>query len=227
MGAMGAMTRRRRVSPVTLVALVMLMAGIALVGNAAWEFYGTGIVTMRAVEQEKGELSRQWAMPTSDGMQSPVPAPGDAPAPGSTAWLIRIPRLGQDYEWPVVAGVEPEDLAKGVGWFPTSALPGEIGNFALAGHRVTHGEPFRNLLDLRVGDDVIVETREAVFTYRITNAPKDLTVDFTESWVLDPVPGSPGSAPTKAMITLTTCQSFFHTPDRSVAFGVLESAELK
>ncbi len=224
---------RRSVSPVTVVAVLMLAIGLVFVGYAAWEFYGTGIVTLKVAEDEVKDLKRVWSTPpttsvdpTGEPSVDPAPEP-EAPQAGTTAWLIRIPRLGADFEWPIIAGIETSDLARGVGWFPASALPGEIGNFALAGHRVTHGEPFRNLLDLRVGDKVIIETREAIHTYEMTTAPKDLTVKFTENWVLDPVPGHPGAAPTEAMITLTTCQSFFHTPDRSVGFGVLVGTELK
>lgn len=237
--------RRRRFGVIDAIAVLMLVVGVSFVGYYAWEFYGTGVVTQKAVDEEKQDLRQQWELPeqtstaTPDPGASPGPGPADptpsldpqaatqAPTRGKAAWLIRIPRLGADYEWPIVAGIETDDLARGVGWFPDSALPGQIGNFALAGHRVTHGEPFRNLLNLRVGDEVVIETRDAIYTYKMTSAPKDLTVNFTDSWVLDPVPGKPGVAPTQAIITLTTCQSFFHTPDRSVGFGVLESTVLK
>lgn len=246
---------RRRFGLVDAVATLMLVVGLAFVGYYAWEFYGTGIVTQRAVDEELQGLQEQWQRPepqsgADSSSDEPVePQKGETPgavAPpdtsagtggepgtrrppkaGRAAWIIRIPRLGESYEWPIVAGIEPRDLARGVGWFPTTAQPGEIGNFALAGHRVTHGEPFRNLLRLRVGDEVIIETRDAVYTYEMTSAPKDLTVKFTENWVLDPVPGKPGEQPTEAIITLTTCQSFFHTPDRSVGFGVLVSTTAK
>ena len=43
----------------------------------------------------------------------------------------------------------------------------------------------------------------------------------TATWVLDPVPGKPAEKPTKALITLTTCQDLFRSPDRSIGFGHL------
>ena len=61
---------------------------------------------------------------------------------------------------PVVEGVSLDDLAKGVGHYPKTVLPGEVGNFAVAGHRATHGEPFAYLDEVRKGDAVVVETQE-------------------------------------------------------------------
>ena len=62
----------------------------------------------------------------------------------------------------------------------------------LAGHRITHGEPLRDMPDLEVGDEVVVETADAVYTYVLTTGGDDLEVPFTASWVLDPHPGQPG-----------------------------------
>ena len=88
-------------------------------------------------------------------------------------------------------GVGKDDLARGIGHYPQTQMPGQPGNFAIAGHRVTHGSPFRKLLELRKGDQVIVETADAVYTYELDGSPRDLTVKPTDNWVLDPVPGKP------------------------------------
>ena len=63
---------------------------------------------------------------------------------------------------------------------------------------------------------MIVETRDAIYTYVIDDPPRDLTVPDTATWVLDPVPGEPEAKPTQALLTLTTCQDLFRSPDRSV-----------
>lgn len=210
--------QKRGLSPLTVLGVVLLVAGLGCLGYVGWEFYGTTWISKRAADEERAGLAARWERPE---------AVQEEPTAGQAEWLLRIPALGDDYEWPIVAGVEPDDLTRGVGWYPTSALPGEIGNFALAGHRVTNGEPFRHLLDLEVGDEVIVETAEAIFTYEINSAPRELTVQDTESWVLLPVPGQEGVVPSESVITLTTCQDFFRSPDRSVGFGVLTDTELK
>ncbi|GAB2483506.1 hypothetical protein GCM10027030_17150 [Luteococcus sediminum] len=98
----------------------------------------------------------------------------------------------------------------------------------MAAHRVTHGEPFRRLLELQKGATVVVETRDAIHTYQLDTAPSELTVaDVDGGWVLDPVPGKPGEEPTKAIMTLTTCQDLLHSPDRSVAFAHLVETKKK
>jgi len=52
-------------------------------------------------------------------------------------------------------------------------------------------------------------------------SPGNLTVNDTETWVLDPDPHHPGAEATEAVLTLTTCQDLFHSPDRSVGFAHL------
>ena len=212
---------RRGVSPLTVLGIVLLAAGLLCLGWVGWQYFGTNIVSKQEAEKEITQLEEAWEQPIVD------PAPSAAPDMGSAQWLMRIPALGDDWEWPVVTGVGVEDLKKGVGWYPTTSPPGEVGNFALAGHRVTNGEPFRRMLELKVGDTVIVETRDAILTYELTSAPGQLTVQDTETWVLDPVPGNPDVQPSESLITLTTCEDLFHSPDRSVAFGKLVSTEAK
>jgi sortase A len=165
------------------------------------------------MDAAENALREQW--------EAPRAAPQEAPALGKPVVLVRIPRFGKDWEKPVVEGVGADDLARGIGHYPQTQLPGRPGNFAIAGHRVTHGSPFRKLLELRKGDQVVVETADAVYTYELDGSPRDLTVQPSDTWVLDPVPGKPRAMPTTSTITLTTCQDLFRSPDRSVAFGHL------
>jgi sortase A len=108
-----------------------------------------------------------------------------------------------------------------------------VGNYALAGHRITHGEPLRRMPELRPGDEVLVETRDAIHTYVLDTDPNDLVVPFTSGWVLDPLPVNPvgGVQPDPAdgrrLITLATCSELFHTDDRMIAFGHLAMTERK
>ena len=67
---------------------------------------------------------------------------------------------------PVLEGTTDDVLAAGYGHFADTAEPGRVGNYALAAHRITHGEPLRRMPDLEVGDEVVVETRDATYTYR-------------------------------------------------------------
>lgn len=202
---------------------LLLFVGLSILGYAAWQFYGTNIASRQAASQEAKDLRARWTAPAAkqSGKASATPVPGDAMA------LMRIPDLGADWEYPVLAGTDPDTLSRGVGWYTHGAQPGQVGNFAVAAHRVTHGEPFRHLLQLRKGSQVVVETRDATYTYELDDSPGQLTVTDAEGWVLDPVPGHPDQQATKPIITLTTCSDLFHSPRRSVAFGHLVSTVKK
>jgi sortase A len=145
--------------------------------------------------------------------------------------LIRIPRFGDDYVVPVLEGTSDAVLAAGFGHFADTVDPGQVGNYALAAHRVTHGEPLRDMPDLQPGDQVIVETRTTTYTYVLDTGGDDLVVPFTAGWVLDPLPHNPdgGVEPQQAtggrLITLTTCSELFHTDNRMIAFGHLVKKE--
>jgi len=194
-----------------------MLVGVGLLAYVGWQYFGTNIIAKQQQAQVREDLVRSWDAPASEQEE----------LPGGAIALMRVPRFGDDVEVPVVKGVGDRALARGVGWFPDSARPGEVGNFAVAGHRVTHGEPFRHFLELRKGDEVVVETRTHVYTYVLRDDGTDRELDFSEGWVLDPVPGEPGVQPTERLITLVTCSELFHTDKRSVVFGELARAERK
>ena len=215
---------RRRVSPLTLLGIALLVAGLTCLGWVGYQYFGTNLVSEHAFDTETQQLRDQWNTDSKsdpDGKKQPSAIPGDAIA------LLRIPAFGSDFEVPILNGTELSILAKGVGHYSSTAAPGQIGNFALAGHRVTHGQPFARLLDLKRGDQIVVETRQAVYTYVLDDSPRSLTVRDTDTWVIDPVPGQPGAKPTQPLITLTTCQDLFRSEDRSIGFGHLISTQNK
>ena len=208
-----------------IVGLVCVAVGVGLLGYVGWEYIGTNIVSKhRQAEITKG-LKSQWkaegvkGSPAGEGVKDSVDV--EQVERGEGMALLHIQRFGTDYEIPIVKGVDDDSLASGVGWFAKSAPPGKKGNFAVAGHRVTHGEPFADFPELRVGDEVVVETRSHIYTYGLRDNGTDRILDFGQTWVLDPVPGEPEAKPTEAMITLVTCSELFHTDNRSVVFGDL------
>lgn len=226
------MSRQGRSRAPLWVGACLVLAGLVLLGWVGYQYFGTNVVAGRHFDSERDRLRKEWSEPVGP-QGTPTTSSNDAgeatprTITADAVALLRVPRFGDDYEVPLVPGTDLDTLAKGVGIYDNSVAPGEVGNFAIAGHRVTHGEPFRRLLDLQRGDEVIVETREAIFVYVVDLAPSELTVDEHDSWVLDPVPGKSDQQPTKALITLTTCQDLFHSPDRSVGFGHLDRVETK
>ncbi|PBC63446.1 class E sortase [Streptomyces sp. Tue6028] len=207
---------------------------------------------VQALEREWGEPRADASAPAggpgggaaSDGDSDggPDPAEGASPAGGrrtSTAggsgqqprWsqayaVLTVPRLS--LRVPVAEGVsKPGVLDKGyVGHYKGTQQPGQAGNFALAGHRNTHGEPFRYINRLRRGDTITVETRTALYTYVV-----DRTLPQTspsDGGVIRSVPRSTvrpsyGYSEPGYYITLTTCTPEYTSRYRLAVWGVLRS----
>ncbi|MGW1600950.1 class E sortase [Streptomyces eurythermus] len=161
---------------------------------------------------------------------SPAPRrpydPAPPPRPSRAYAVLGIPRLG--LRVPVAEGVDrAEVLNKGyAGHYRGTQQPGQAGNFALAGHRNTHGEPFRYLPRLRPGDAVEVETRSATYTYGVDRIlPRTTARDVG---VVRPVPRSlvrPGYGYDEPghYLTLTTCTPEFTSRYRLVVWAKLVS----
>src|SRR5690606_37250531 len=107
--------------------------------------------------------------------------------------------------------------------------PGEVGNLVLAGHRRSRGESFRQFLELKKGDHVVVETRTHIYTYELFDDGTDFKIDFRTNWPLQPVPDPalPDAEPTERLVTLLTCSELFSSNSRSVARGELIKTEAK
>jgi sortase A len=197
------------------VGIVMIASGLAILGWFAWQYFGTNVVS----HQKQQKILSNWTNSEAVG-------------------ILRVPRFGADYKVPIIPGgnlIEPKGLAalsKGVAWYEPGAKPGQVGNFVIAGHRVTHGEPFKDFPKLRAGDKVSVETRDSFYTYVLRNGGTDIIVPFTAAWPLqavpDPHPPATGSPePTKAVLTMVTCSELFHTNNRSVVIGDLKAWKAK
>ena len=213
---------------------LLITVGLVLIGYVLWQFYGTNVVAHQRQDRLRSQIEQQWR----DGADPEVTVGGGLSGGGPrhsvhADALIRIPRFGDDYVVPVLEGTDDAVLAAGFGHFTDTAAAGAVGNYALAAHRVTHGEPLRGMPDLQRGDEVIVETRTTTYTYVLDTGGSEVTVPFTAGWVLDPVPHNPdgGVEPSQKagqrLITLTTCSELFHTDDRLIAFGHLVSRTAK
>jgi len=80
---------------------------------------------------------------------------------------LYVPSFGADYVFTVVEGTDPDDLYIGPGHYDGTQLPGQQGNFTVAGHRVSNGSPFNDLGLLASCDAVVVETQDDWFVYRV------------------------------------------------------------
>jgi len=215
-------SKRRRL--LAMVGSALLVVGLSCLGWVAYQYVATNLAAEHEFRSEAGRLRGTWS---EEQKTDPQGINQTSAGPGDAVGLLRIPALGAAYEVPIRNGTQLGVLAKGVGHYSSSAQAGQIGNFALAGYRVTHGQPFARLLDLNSGDEIIVETRDTIFTYVLDESPRQLTVKDTDTWVIDPVPGKPELKPTQPLITLTTCPDLFHSAKRSVGFGHLIRTERK
>ncbi len=190
----------------------------------AYELWGTGLTTdshQNALRQQFDKELRSHHVPTSTKGTTPdtptvAPLKGEQPtavqaASGEPVAIIDIPKIGIDYI--AVQGTDAPDLERGPGHYVGTALPGNAGNAAFAGHRTTYAAPFYNLNEVTTGDSIYVTTIQGRFQYQVTGPP--LVVDPSDSNVLNPTP-----TPT---LTLTTCNPRFSASTRLVVTAALVS----
>lgn len=202
---------------------LLITAGVIVLLFAVYQLFWTNVEARVAADRVAEQIRSDWDLGR--------PSPGGPSAQALTSFdegrgfaFLRVPRLGTDFAVPVVQGIAEDSLRKGVGHYPETALPGEVGNFAVAGHRATNGEPFRDLDRLRVGDALVVETADTWYVYRVTDSK---IVEPTRVSVLLPVPERPGVTPSERYITLTTCNPRWASYQRLIVYGLLEETLAK
>jgi sortase A len=147
-----------------------------------------------------------------------------APTDQEAFALLYIPRIGNDvWATPIFEGVKSKQLNSGIGHYPNSGLPGQDGNFSLFGHRSSYGQPFSHIERLRVGDEVIVETKEFFFVYTLKY---DKIVKPSATWVTEPTQMDEleiAADDPYRVITLITCEPRWSITKRWVWWGVLDA----
>ncbi|MFF1451641.1 class E sortase [Streptomyces sp. NPDC058274] len=249
-------TRRRRAAYRRVLwsgGEVLVTVGVVLLLLVAHQLWWTNRQARQGAERKVEALEREWDRPAQGTPNGSAPGAdsgtgkrgtgdsGSAPtggkrettpaAPQQPHWsqayaVLTIPRLA--LRVPVAEGVsKPNVLNKGyVGHYPGTQQPGRAGNFALAGHRNTHGEPFRYLNRLRLHDTIQVETAAAVYTYTV-----DKTLPQTSARDGGVIRATPRSSVRPSYgydepgyyITLTTCTPEYTSRYRLVVWGQLRS----
>jgi sortase A len=150
---------------------LLLTCGVVLLLFLCYEVWVSNLFAARKQAQVREQLITAWErgqdpLKGADRRNLPIGKQVALPAGQGFANLY-IPRLGKDYVRTVVQGTSDRDLASGPGHYVTSQLPGQLGNFAVAGHRVSKGQPFLNLDRLRPGDKIIVQTARNWYVYAV------------------------------------------------------------
>ncbi len=210
----------------------LITIGVVVLLFCFYELQVTNVVTARSQDRLGDQLQERWAAPrptvptaATDPAAPPAPPdPASAPLPGDGLARLYAPSLSGFEPWVVVEGVGVEDLKKGPGHIPDTALPGAIGNMVLSGHRTTYGAPFNRWAELAPGAEVVIETRDGWFTYTVSGSA---IVAPTAVEVTLPVPGKPDATPTERLLTMTTCNPKYSARERLIVSATLTAASRK
>ncbi|MFG1758104.1 class E sortase [Micromonospora echinofusca] len=201
---------------------LLITFGLVVLLFAGYEVWGKSAI----VDAHQNDLSQQLAQawgPEGDPTVAPSASASAKPKPpvqGKPIAGLHIPKL--DKNWVVVEGVTQKDIRYAPGHYPSSALPGQVGNFSVAGHR--NRATFWRLDELNDGDAIVVEGKTEWHVYKVTESR---IVKPTQVEVVAPVPGKPGQKPTKSMLTLTTCNPKFDNYQRLIVHAELTRSQPK
>jgi sortase A len=230
---------------------VLVAAGLVILLFIIYDLWISNIFARHKQLNLRRELAQEWTegrdplgglapastrSPVTEQVRLRLPRATQVVLPPGTGFAnLYIPRFGKDYVETIVEGTDQSSLSEGPGHYVGTALPGQLGNFAIAGHRVGQGEPFLNLDELRPDDAIVIQTAHYWYVYTVlSDAPaSDLDVPGAQAipgreivspddgQVIDPVPDNPGITPTRALLTLTTCNPKFSSSQRLVIHAQL------
>jgi sortase A len=215
------------------VGQLLVTAGLVVLLFVVYEVWITDLTSDRKQDALSTELRQDWEG-TDDPTVPGLPSGGISEVPlGQGFAFIRIPRFGADYVKVILEGTDEDELVEGPGHYVDSAMPGEQGNFALAGHRVGKGSPFLDLDQLQPGDPIVIETETDWYVYRVladddpSGIPYQQIVLPTDVSVIAPTPNGPlTGSPSGAYLTLTTCHPKFSARERLIVHAVLDGAAI-
>lgn len=192
------------------IALIVFAGSLMLTG-AAYQIWGGSAAVASHQVQVDSALDQQWAnLGSAPSSSAELPPPA-----GDYLARLYIPRL--NLHWGVVEGVDLSDIRYGPGHYTGTAMPGAVGNFAMAGHR----DPgiWADLDQVKQGDVIVVETRSRWFIYVVSSVR--IVPDGPAAWdEVAPIP--PGFHGKQRLISLTTCHPRWDNYERLIVHGVLD-----
>lgn len=235
--------RRRSVGGVIVgtIGELLVTAGVLIGLFVLWQLWWTDVVALR--EQREMLVALEWAAPpTLAEIEAAPPSPErrddipvlPEPEFGEIFGQIYIPRFGTDFVTPLAGGVDRRQILDviGVGHFPDTAMPGDLGNFATAGHRTTFGRPYNLIAELQPGDAIVIRTADYWYVYRHVSS---VVVYPRQVEVISPIPYRgidgefylrPGDLMpehlTERWMTLASCHPMFSARERFVAHAIFD-----
>ncbi len=212
--------RARKDSPGVVASRVVgelfITLGVVMLLFVTYQLWWTNIRAHQQANGAANNLQKKWDENGGDDRDPGTFSPGQGFA------IIYIPKL--DVKAPIAEGIDKHKvLDRGmVGHYGKSPLKTAMpwdkkGNFALAGHRNTHGEPFRYINRLKPGDEIVVETQSRYYTYAMKSILPQTSPSNTG--VIKPVPPGSGFTEPGRYITLTTCTPEFTSTYRMILWG--------
>ncbi|MBT2248298.1 class E sortase [Arthrobacter sp. BHU FT2] len=207
---------------------LLITAGVILLLFVAWQLWWTNVES----DAKQSEVIKEFAQDLGPAAPPPAAAPpggenfgdpvvGTAPGHAGTIGIMYIPRFGPNYTRPIVQGTSQDVLdTLGLGHYESTVMPGAVGNFAVAGHRQTHGAVLDNIHTLVPGDKIYVQTKDGYYTYVFRN---NQIVMPSRTDVLAAVPTLPGVAPTERFLTMTSCNPRFGAEERIIAYALMDT----
>ncbi|WP_097865624.1 class E sortase [Streptomyces sp. rh34] len=196
-----------------VVGEVFISLGVLMLLFVTYQLWWTNIRAEQIAGKETNRIQDEWA----NGDRKP----GEF-EPGQGFAIMHIPKL--DVVAPIAEGIDKEKVLDrgmighyGEGRLKTAMPSDKQGNFSVAGHRNTHGEPFRYINKLNPGDPIVVETQDAYYTYEMAGilpqtSPSNISV-------IAPVPAGSGFKGPGRYLTLTTCTPEFTSTYRMIVWG--------
>ncbi|WP_030790462.1 class E sortase [Streptomyces sp. NRRL S-920] len=205
-----------------------ITVGALIVLFVVYVLFWTGVKADSAMDTQIDELQDRWARASlSEGTgNDPLDASPKKPAPykdGQPFAVMYIPRFGFTWNKPVLQGTGADVLKKGLGHYASTAQLGQKGNFSVAGHRRTYGDPFKDVPKLRPNDAVVLTDGATWFTYRVDREPyRTLPSDIG---VIDAVPRRSGFDGPGRYLTLTTCEPEWGHSHRLIVWARLDATQ--
>lgn len=226
-------TKKKRRTPLGAIVAgtlgeLLITLGCVLALFVGWEVVWSSVATKPLQNLAIAQVhDRPGYIAPASGKYAPEYQPDTAPTDVGSAkvgktWLsLHVPRWGYSYNVAIAEGTDKATvLDKGlIGHYIGTQNVGQLGNFALAAHRITYGEPFAKIQQLRDGDLLIVESDKYYFVYKVYAEKIVAPTDMAVIW---PVPYQANAVPTRRLITLTTCHPRYASTSRYIVWGDMQ-----
>lgn len=216
-----------------MIGETLILAGLGVFGYIVWQPWHTGVTVQNEQRALSSALSESWdeeASSEEPAEESDPEFTGTVPVvaqqqEGDTFAIMHVPSFGKSFQNVVAEGVidwmvlNPAD--KGIGRYTNTSQFGEMGNVAVSAHRSgPFTTPFKEIMELRVGDPVFVETPDGWYIYRHRSLEYVLP---SEVDVLNTFPRLEGALGEDRILSMITCHpKNLGIEERAVAYSVFE-----